>query len=951
MLLTCSIHTVSAQEPGANNTVDPSEPIKSLHIVSDNNFPPYLFRDPDGEVRGYTADVWKLFEKETGIKVTLTAMNWAEAQKKILAGEADAIDLIYRTPAREVLYDFSLPYMHSSSAIFSHESIAGISGIETLHGFRIGVQAGDACIDHLKLKGITDIITYRNYTEMIHAANQNNIKIFCMDEFPANYYLYKENVQDRFSKSFILFKGYFHRATRKGDTDTLRTIEAGMSTLKSDDLDRLKEKWLGSKVSFVPYLSYLTWGTAFLGLLGLLLGTWNLALRRAVTTKTAAMKVALTELRIANQASEYANEQLLATLNAIPDLLFKLDANGTYLEVFAREPDELAAPADDLIGRSVHDVLPAEVANTILESIKAAALTRADHGRLIYLPLNGVDKWFEFSTTANLHKSTGDSYFLVLSRDVTLRRQTELEVNRLKEEALLAEKNKQFQLLFDSAPVAMGYLVGDSIEAVNRHFIDLLGYDRNDIMTIEDWWPRAFPDPAVRADAQTRWSAALERARDNAGVVDNLEYLITTKGGIQLSMLVGGQLMENGIVATFVDISQLKQIENDLNEARLAAQSANSAKSSFLANMSHEIRTPLNAIIGTGHQMRRVGLPADQSARLDKLNAAATHLLRLISDILDLSKIESGKFQLEEVSFNLDTVLTNVRSFVSDKIDSNQVSLIIDSDSLPGCFIGDETRLQQCLLNYLSNAIKFTRKGQITVRVESLEHDATFAMLRFEVQDTGIGVSPDAVARLFGTFEQAATDTTRLYGGTGLGLSITKQLVELMGGTVGVSSTPGVGSTFWFTAKLGVCSDSMCLQPAREVEDAEQVIKREYRDSRVLVVEDEPINQGILQFLLEDAGLVVDLADHGEDAVAMAQLTAYTAILMDMQMPVMDGIAATKHIREIGIHRHTPIIAMTANAFSEDRNVCMEAGMDDFLTKPVIPDRLFSALLNAFQLT
>lgn len=383
-----------------------------------------------------------------------------------------------------------------------------------------------------------------------------------------------------------------------------------------------------------------------------------------------------------------------------------------------------------------------------------------------------------------------------------------------------------------------------------------------------------------------------------------------------------------------------------LAEARERAESASLAKTAFLANMSHEIRTPLNAMIGMAHLIRHEDLSPRQSDRLNKLEVAAKHLLEVLNAVLDLSKIEAGKMTLETAPLRVDTIVANVMSMMAERADDKQLQLHSVVDPTPGDLVGDPTRLQQALLNYANNAIKFTNEGTVTLRARLLGQDEHSALLRFEVEDTGVGIDPDAMPRLFGAFEQADRSSTRREGGTGLGLAITRKLATLMGGEAGASNRPGGGSIFWFTARLQRSQSMAPAWAARHPDNAEEELRRRHAGARVLLAEDNPINAEVAQAILQEAGLVVDLASDGEAAVAMALKGGYRLVLMDMQMPRLDGPDACRAIRQQLTAEVLPVIAMTANAFAEDRAQCRAAGMDDFLSKPADPEDLYRLLLR-----
>jgi two-component system, sensor histidine kinase and response regulator len=598
--------------------------------------------------------------------------------------------------------------------------------------------------------------------------------------------------------------------------------------------------------------------------------------------------------------------------------------------------------ADELVGLHISELdirFSAERIAPLDQSLRATG--KPVNFRTVYRHKGGEP--LHIDATASLTRHADRDIYIVSFKDIT------------EQKTAAREKARQQQLLralIDSIPDIISFRDPNGVFlGCNEAFSTLRGPAAADVVghSPEELFPPYRAHVIRTRDEEVLQSQHRAVVEEEVTYPDGTEALLETVRSPLRDQR--GNLL--GILAVGRNITQRKIIEEEMRRAKDIAEEATRAKSDFLANMSHEIRTPMNAIIGMSHLALKTDLTPRQRDYLTKVESSSQHLLGIINDILDFSKVEAGKMDIERAEFDLEKVIGHVADLVAHKAAAKGLEFALDiAPQVPRHLLGDSLRIGQILINYANNAVKYTDRGRIVLKVRVQERTREEALLHFSVTDTGIGLTQVQQQQLFQSFQQADSSITRKYGGTGLGLAISKNLAQLMGGEVGVESRFGEGSTFWFTVRSGIVNHTGLTVPAGLTslgEPLDMVLPHSTEGTRVLLVEDNEINQLVAQEILRDAGYVVEVAENGQVALDMVREREWDLVLMDMQMPVMDGLESTACIRKLPNRGGLPIIAMTANAMQRDRERCLAAGMNDFVTKPVDPEELFKTLMKWAQ--
>lgn len=934
---------VYASRPDLRLTDDETAWLKVHPVIRvgiDREFAPYEWLDEKGKFVGINAEILRLLEGKLGVRFEVVkGKSWQETLDMAKAGELDMLSDAVNTPERLAYLNFTSSFTKSPIVILNDQRKGYIANLLQLHGKRVAIKQG-YFMQEVLARDHPQITLLATTDELAAFAliKEGKADAYVGDAPSLNFLLQQAGEMDLRLAGTTEYASDHRMAVIHAQPELLSILEKTLAAIPQVELDSIYNRWMSVRIEQGLPLRLVLLSVGGALLLVMLFAVWVGQLQREVMARTAAEK--------ALQERERHFEQLLQ--NSF-DAVAILDAEGVQRYV--------SASAEKVHGYSSAELVDIPVIEQMIHPDDQAQV-RAAFRQIVETGSGGVEYrhrckgggWVHLEARGTNQLANPDIRGVVANvRDITEQKQAELKYRTLFDKML--DGFAAHEIICDAAgkPVDYRFL------SVNPAFERMTGLKAENTVGhrvlevfpgLEAYWIDNFGRVALTGEpahfenfiAELNKHFEVTAFRPAPGQFACLFQDVTARKAAEAELEKYRQHLEELVESRTAE----------LVTAKVVAETANRAKSAFLANMSHELRTPMNGVLGMIGLARRRMSDAAGLDQLDKAKLSAERLLRVLNDVLDLSKIEAERMVLENVPLQLGQSVESVVGLLEHGATQKGLMLTTElPDDLARLTLkGDPLRLGQILFNLVGNAIKFTEQGAVSLRIRPVEETAEAVRVRFDISDTGIGIEPEAISRLFTSFEQVDNSMTRKYGGSGLGLAISKHLVELMGGEIGVQSTPGQGCTFWFVVPLKRRQGG-ALAPASPFAGllAEQRLQQDFAGSRILLAEDEPVAQEVARGLLESVGLLVDLAADGQQALELARKNRYALVLMDMQMPQLNGVEATKAIRAESLNSTIPILAMTANAFDEDRQICLEAGMNEHIAKPVNPQRLFETLL------
>lgn len=908
-----------ASGAGKANAQSDKNSVSSISVAYCSDCVPFHFKNEQGNPDGLMIDLWRRWSEITGIKLKFMAAGWDDTLRMVADGRADAHAGLFYNEVRAGFLEYGLALAQTDTHYFHHKDLKNIRGLEDLTGHTVGVLAGDYVEGYLK-QHLPDanIVGFDTYEALMKSLHDGKVRVFAADTPTGLFHLQKTGQGFNFALDVEnpLYRNRWHVAVKKNDAALIRMIDAGMGRISSSERDAIKKRWIaiGETDFRFDLVAYVGGGIAFVLMLALL---WNWRLRREMSGR---------------RREDNARRAILESIS-LPILVVRED-NAEIL--FVNDAATGDRPTSELIG------LPAgNIYEDPAQRLKLAR-TMSENGRVdaVEVQLNVAGTGFIWALISSRRiEFGGHPAFLTTWSEIT-------ELKAAHEEITLGTEILETTMNSVDQGIVM-IDAGHRIVAANNRYAELTWMTPGYLETRPLWVDM------MREAARLNWFGDIDTeeliakqlaARSGATEPEIHDY--RRSDGVELEFwsraLPGG-----GWVQSVTDVTERLRTQHALEKAKEDAEAATAAKSEFVAVVSHEVRTPMNGVLGMARLMLDTPLSKKQRDFARTIVDSGEALLTILNDLLDISKLEAGKLELEDIDFSPAAVIKDAIDIWTPRTREKGLSLTTkNSDGVPAVLLGDANRLRQILLNLVSNAVKFTARGEVAIHVDgAVLADKRYEM-RITVADTGIGVSADAANKMFQPYTQADASTARKYGGTGLGLSICRRLVDLMGGTIVLASEVDKGSTFTLTLPFSI-SD----QDAAAFEQTQSPSGGTLQDVagiglRVLIVEDNLINLKVAENMVGNLGHLVTTVENGREAVDMlADGAAFDVILMDRHMPILGGIEATREIRQMdGAVRTIPIIAVTAAVTELEIQTCLDAGMDEVVSKPIDPAELVAAL-------